>query len=123
MVSAIDAALHDTRFEPVTAAELSSLSLEVTALTPPRPVGSWQDIELGKHGIVLQHGTQRALFLPQVPGEQGWTLEQTLEALSHKAGLPGSAWRSADTKFSVFTGQVFDEPTPAAGAAAPQGAK
>jgi AMMECR1 domain-containing protein len=72
-------------------------------------VKSWQEIVLGKHGIVLEKGRRRALFLPQVPGEQGWNLPQTLDALAHKAGLPRDAWRAPDAKFSVFTGQVFEE--------------
>ena len=112
VVAAASAAFEDPRFEPVTAGELGSLSVEVTALSPPRPVDSWQEIVLGTHGIVLQQGRNRALFLPQVPTEQHWTIEQTLEALSEKAGLPADAWRSPSTKFSVFTGQVFDEQEP-----------
>jgi AmmeMemoRadiSam system protein B/AmmeMemoRadiSam system protein A len=107
--AATDAALHDGRFSPVAPEELSALSVEVTVLTPPRPVDSWRSIVLGRDGIVLTHRRRRAVFLPQVPGEQGWTLEQTLRALSHKAGLPESAWQSPRTRFSVFTGQPFEE--------------
>jgi AmmeMemoRadiSam system protein A len=107
--AAVDAAEHDGRFSPVGADELDSISLEVTALTPPKTVGSWRDIQLGKHGIVLTKGAHRALFLPQVPGEQGWTLEETLRALSRKARLPEDAWRDNETSFAVFSGQVFEE--------------
>ncbi len=107
--AATDAALHDGRFSPVRREELSTISVEVTVLTPPRPIASWRSIVLGRHGIVLQHRGRRALFLPQVPGEQGWTLEQTLRALARKAGLPESAWQSPRTEFSVFTGQPFEE--------------
>ena len=52
---------------------------------------------------------RRAVFLPQVAVEQGWTLEETLEHLSRKAGLDGAAWRDPSTKFSVFEGQVIEE--------------
>jgi AmmeMemoRadiSam system protein B/AmmeMemoRadiSam system protein A len=106
--AALDAALHDPRFEPVAAAELSRLEVEVTVLSPRKPVASWRDIRLGTHGIVLQKGDKAALFLPQVAPEQGWTLEQTLTALSEKAGLPPDGWRDG-ASFSVFTGQVFEE--------------
>jgi len=106
--AAVDAALHDQRFEPVQAAELERLEVDVTVLSPPRPIESWRGIRLGTHGIVLEKQGRRALFLPQVPGEQGWTIEQTLSALSQKAGLPSDAWREG-TSFSVFTGQVFRE--------------
>jgi hypothetical protein len=108
VVAAVSAALHDTRFPPVEAGELDRLDVEVTLLSPPEPVGSWKDIRLGTHGIVLEKGEHRALFLPQVPGEQGWTLDETLSHLSVKAGLPADAWKQG-TRFSVFTGQVLHE--------------
>jgi AmmeMemoRadiSam system protein A len=106
--AALDAALRDPRFEPVVATELSRLELEVTVLSPRTPVDSWRDIRLGTHGIVLRKGDKAALFLPQVAPEQGWTLEQTLDALAEKAGLPSDGWRDG-ASFSVFTGQVFEE--------------
>jgi AmmeMemoRadiSam system protein B/AmmeMemoRadiSam system protein A len=106
--AALDAALNDPRFEPVGAGELARLQVEVTVLSPHRPVVSWRDIRLGTHGIVLRKGDKVALFLPQVAGEQGWTLEQTLDALAQKAGLPSGAWREG-ASLSVFTGQVFEE--------------
>ncbi len=106
--AALDAALRDPRFQPVTATELGRLEIEVTVLSPRKPVASWRDIRLGTHGIVLQKGDKVALFLPQVAPEQGWTLEQTLTALSEKAGLPPDGWKDG-ASFSVFTGQVFEE--------------
>ena len=57
---------------------------------------------------MLQKTGHAALFLPQVAPEQGWNVEQTLEALSEKAGLPKDAWREG-AQLSVFTGQVFPE--------------
>lgn len=106
--AALDAALRDPRFEPVEGLELGRLEIEVTVLSPQTPIGSWKEIQLGRHGIVLEKDGHRALFLPQVPGEQGWTLEQTLEALARKAGLSSGAWREG-ARFSVFSGQVFKE--------------
>lgn len=106
--SAIDAALDDPRFPPVEARELPRLSVEVTALSPIVPIGSWKEIRVGTHGIVLEKGGRRALFLPQVAVEQGWTLEEALEQLARKAGLEPGEWRRG-AAFSVFTGQVFRE--------------
>jgi AmmeMemoRadiSam system protein B/AmmeMemoRadiSam system protein A len=106
--AALDAALRDSRFEPVAAAELARLEVEVTVLSPRKPVESWREIRLGTHGIVLQKGDKAALFLPQVAPENGWTLEQTLAALSEKAGLPPDGWKDG-AGFSVFTGQAFGE--------------
>ena len=106
--AALDAALHDPRFEPVSAAELGRIAIEVTVLSPRKPIASWRDIRLGTHGIVLQKGDKAALFLPQVAPEQGWTIDETLTALSEKAGLPADGWKEG-ARFSVFTGQAFEE--------------
>jgi AmmeMemoRadiSam system protein B/AmmeMemoRadiSam system protein A len=106
--AARDAALDDPRFEDVVASELPGLGIEVTVLSRTRPVGSWKEIELGRHGIVLEKDGKGALFLPQVPEAMGWDRRQTLSALAEKAGLLRNAWRK-DAAFSVFTGQVFKE--------------
>lgn len=106
--SALDAALDDPRFPEVEASELPSLSVEVTVLSPIVPVTTWKDIRIGTHGIVLEKGGRRALFLPQVAVEQKWTLEETLDHLALKAGLGRGEWRTG-ARFSVFTGQLFHE--------------
>ncbi len=106
--SALDAALHDPRFPEVEVSELKKLSVEVTVLSPIVPIGSWKEIRIGTHGIVLEKAGHRALFLPQVAVEQRWTLEETLDHLALKAGLSREEWRSG-ASFSVFTGQVFHE--------------
>lgn len=105
---AINAAVHDTRFYPVSAQELPELDIEISALHPPRPVGSYRDIVLGRHGIVLQKAGRSAVFLPQVAPEQGWDLETTLAHLAMKAGLPPDAWREG-AQFFVFEATVFGE--------------
>jgi len=106
--SALDAALGDPRFPEVEARELPRLAVEVTVLSPIVLVASWKEIRIGTHGIVLEKGGRRALFLPQVAVEQRWTLEETLGHLAMKAGLARDDWKSG-TSFSVFTGPVFHE--------------
>jgi AmmeMemoRadiSam system protein B/AmmeMemoRadiSam system protein A len=106
--AALDAALRDTRFEKVTATELPRLQVEVTVLSPRRSIASASEIRIGTHGVVLEKDGKAALFLPQVAPEQGWNVEQTLDALCGKAGLPNGAWREG-ARLSVFTGQVFAE--------------
>ncbi len=110
VMRAVDAAVHDSRFRPVREEELDRIRIEISALSPPRKVSSWKEIELGKHGILLYYdGRFRAVYLPQVAPEQGWTLEETLSHLSRKGGLPVDAWRSPRAGFRVFTAQVFGE--------------
>ena len=102
---AVDSALGDPRFSPVSERELANLRVEVSVLTPPRPVESWRDIVLGRDGMTLEKNGCFAVFLPQVAPEQAW---DTLSYLSQKAGLSPDAWRSG-AKFETFQAEVFHE--------------
>ena len=107
-VRAADSAIHDPRFMPVTEQELGNLRVEVSALTPPKPVPSWRGIVLGRDGMTLEKDGAFAVFLPQVAPEQGWDLETTLSYLARKAGLSADAWREGAT-FETFQAEVFHE--------------
>src|SRR5947209_2400729 len=83
--------LQDPRFthEPVRADELSMLELEVSVLSPARPVESPLEFDPLEHGIYLTFGGRSGCFLPQVARETGWTREQLLDSLCiEKLGLP-----------------------------------
>jgi AmmeMemoRadiSam system protein A len=108
---AVDAAVHDRRFTPVSADELKKLDVEISVLTKPRKVDSYDDIVIGKHGMVVHKHGRSAVYLPQVAPEQGWNIEQTLSHLSRKAGLGPDDWREG-AWFEVFEAQVFKEKTP-----------
>jgi len=107
MSSAVSAA-HDPRFPRLTTEELDGVDLEVSVLSPPRPVPGPEAIRVGTHGVILHKSGRSAVFLPQVAPEQGWDRDTMLGHLARKAGLPGDAWRSGAT-FEVFTAQVFRE--------------
>ena len=106
---AVDSAFRDPRFPQLSPDEFRRVEIEISALTPSRPVNSWQEIEIGRHGMTITKDGRSAVFLPQVAPEQGWNLEQTLTYLSRKAGLSGDAWRSPDARFTVFEAIVFKE--------------
>ncbi|MCF7838797.1 MAG: AmmeMemoRadiSam system protein A [Candidatus Marinimicrobia bacterium] len=107
---AVNPAFHDGRFMPCTAPELKEVSVEISALSPPCEVTDYSAIALGRHGIVLSKSGRSAVFLPQVPGEQGWDLPCTLTHLARKAGLPPDAWK-INAHFQVFEATVFrDDP-------------
>ncbi|MBN2171676.1 MAG: AmmeMemoRadiSam system protein B [Candidatus Krumholzibacteriota bacterium] len=106
--AALQAAFEDRRFPPVTADELDGLTISISLLTPMRPVDGPGDIVLGRDGIVLEKGGRRAVYLPQVAPEQGWTLEETLSHLAEKAGLDADAWRRG-ARFQTFQAEVFGE--------------
>lgn len=101
------AALADPRFVPVGAADLPALDIEISVLTPMRAVSSLDEIVLGRHGVQLEVGPRRSLFLPGVAEDQGWELVQLLEHLALKAGLPRTAWRHG--RLAVFETESFGE--------------
>jgi MEMO1 family protein len=105
---ALQAAFEDPRFRPVTAQELSDLEIEISVLTPMKPVPGPEAIVVGRDGVLLQKGGRSAVFLPQVAPEQGWGRDEMLDNLSQKAGLSASAWREG-TQFSTFQALVFGE--------------
>ncbi len=105
---ALDAALHDSRFPPLTASELPDVTIEVSVLSSLRPITEPQEIVAGRDGVVLQSGAAGGVFLPQVWQETGWTRVEFLRELAHqKAGLDPDAWRQA--QLSVFHDQAFGE--------------
>jgi AmmeMemoRadiSam system protein A len=104
---AISAATNDFRFSPVTASELDDILIEVSALSPFRPIGSPDEIQIGRHGLLIRREFRVGLLLPQVASDRGWDRDEFLRAICMKAGLPNDAWRDAD--LYVFTAEVFEE--------------
>lgn len=105
--TAVAAAFHDTRFHPVSGEEAPHLEIEISVLSPLRPIQP-REIEIGRHGLVVARGNQRGLLLPQVPLEYGWDVETFLEETCHKAGLPGDAWQHG-AAIEGFTAEVFGD--------------
>jgi len=106
---AVAAASQDFRFASIAEKELGRLRIEISALTLPRAVGSPDEVEVGRHGIIISRGHSSGLLLPQVPGEYGWDRETFLRHGCLKAGLPDDAWKKG-AKIEVFEAQVFGEP-------------
>lgn len=101
------AAMQDPRFNPLTEDELQDLDIEISVLTPLRPIASIEEIEVGKHGLMIIRGPFSGLLLPQVATQYGWDRKTFLEHTCMKAGLPVDAWKDPDTKIFVFTADVF----------------
>jgi AmmeMemoRadiSam system protein A len=97
----------DPRFDPVRLEELGHLRIEISVLAPEYRVRALEDIQVGRHGLIVEHGAQRGLLLPQVAVEHGWDAVAFLEHTSLKAGLARHGWRDACIK--SFEAQVFGE--------------
>jgi len=106
--AAASAAFRDPRFSPVTASEVSGLTVQVSVLFPLVPLAA-TEVVVGTHGLVVRYAGRSGLLLPQVAVAQGWDRETFLEHTCRKAGLPRDAWRKADCEVLGFTAEVFGE--------------
>ena len=108
ITSTRNSALNDHRFPPVRLEEVDKLEIEISILSPPKK-SKLEDIEIGKHGLIVEGGSLSAVYLPQVATEIGWTFDQWLDSLCDKANLPTSYWKEKEAKFKTFTAQIINE--------------
>ena len=101
------AAFEDTRFPPITRADLPALEVSLSILSTLQAVRPEQ-VEIGRHGLVISQHGQRGLLLPQVAVEHGWDAATFLEQTCRKAGLPQDAWQKG-AKIEAFSAEVFGD--------------
>ena len=107
---AVEAAISDPRFPPVTLGELKDIDIEISVLSPMQKIDNPDKIRLGIDGVLVRKGFRSGVFLPQVATETGWNKDEFLSNLcSHKAGLASDAWKDKDTEILIFTAEVFSE--------------
>ena len=108
------AAFHDPRFPPLGAGEFGTTSIEVSLLSADERIDAHDEdgviarLRPGVDGVIVQHGANRATFLPQV-----WATFKDargfLTALKRKAGLPEDFW-SPQLNVSRYTVTKWAEP-------------
>ncbi len=106
--AAVNAATEDRRFPPLTPEELEEISIEISVLSPLKRITTIDEIEVGKHGLVIVAEGRSGLLLPQVASEEGWSRQEFLQAICRKAGLPEDAWQQGAALYT-FTAVVFGE--------------
>lgn len=83
--NAIEAAVSDPRFSPVTEDELNELEVSVDVLTEPEPA-QFNELDPNKYGIIVRSGYRSGLLLPNLEGVD--TAEKQLNIALRKAGIP-----------------------------------
>ncbi len=109
MEMAMAAATRDPRFEPVAPEELVKLEIEISVLSKLHPIESPEEIEIGKHGVLLRADGHQGLLLPQVATSAGWSAEELLSATCRKASLPKDRWQKPDCETFIFSAEIFAE--------------
>ena len=107
--SAMNAAFRDPRFSPVSREEWQHLELEISVMGPIERVLCFDEILVGRDGLIISRGGLAGLLLPQVATEHNWDRETFLSQTCVKAGLSPVAWRTPDTKIERFSAEVFGE--------------
>ncbi len=107
--NAINAALRDPRFPPVTYKELKEIKIEITILSPLKKIKDLNEIQVGKHGLFIKKGIYQGLLLPQVAVEYHWDRETFLRHTCLKAGLPPESYKDKDTEIYIFEGLIISE--------------
>jgi AmmeMemoRadiSam system protein A len=111
---AISAALEDPRFPRVSPDELPRIQIEVSVLTPKKPLSYEGPQDLLKKitpfvdGIVLKDGFYKATFLPQV-WEKIPDQKQFLSQLCMKMGASGDLWTRKPLEVYIYQVQEFHE--------------
>jgi AmmeMemoRadiSam system protein A len=101
------AASEDPRFYPVRLDEVHDLRISLSVLSQLQTISAEQ-VEIGRHGLVISQGGLRGLLLPQVPVEHGWDRTTFLEQTCLKAGLAPDAWRAV-AHVEAFTAEAFGD--------------
>ena len=102
------ACTRDPRFTAVTRLELPELEIELSVLGPLERWARLDEIEVGRHGLVVEVGRRRGLLLPQVAIEWQWDRLTFVEQTCTKAGVSLHAWKTGATLWR-FEAEVFSE--------------
>lgn len=107
--NAIAAGTRDPRSKPCSLADVDSLHVELSILSPLEPIGSEADIRVGVDGIVLVHESRRATFLP-VMWERLPDTPTFMGELRRKAGLAHDF--AGDVQLMRYTVDHFEDRAP-----------
>ncbi|MEM7474411.1 MAG: AmmeMemoRadiSam system radical SAM enzyme [Planctomycetota bacterium] len=110
--AAYKTAKEDKRMAALSLAELPYLDIDLTLLGPfvkmqAQGAARQDNIEIGKHGLMIQKGQKNGLLLPSVAVDRGWTPFQFLQGVCNKAGLSVGDWESPDTDVFTFDGTAM----------------
>lgn len=100
--------MADPRFAPVTLAELPHLTVEISALGPLVPIAP-DEVEIGRHGLMITGEAGSALLLPHVPLAFKWDRAEFLARLCEKGGLDRDAWSDPALRLLGFETDTWEE--------------
>ena len=106
--TAISSAVDDARFPTLKISELPDVLIKINLLSPLTP-SKPEDVEIGKHGIMIKKGSKGALFLPEVAVSNDWDIHTFFGELCRKADLPQGSCLDREAELYVFESEAWDE--------------
>ncbi len=94
----VSACARDPRFDPVTAEELPLLEYSVDVLGEAEPIGSPDQLDPKRYGVIVVSGRRRGLLLPDLEGVD--TVQEQIAIARRKAGI-GSKEKVELQRFEV----------------------
>jgi uncharacterized protein (TIGR00296 family) len=102
---------------PISSNEVNEIIIELNVISDPMPLSTSyirrrNNIEIGKHGIMIEYGTHRSIVLPSYAIDNKLNATKFLEAASLAAGLEKDHWKQPSVKVYRFEVQRFIEESP-----------
>ena len=69
----------------------------------------FEQVEVGRDGLMVKVDLHSGLLLPQVATENGWDRTEFLEQACLKAGLPKKSYLSPKAEVYRFSAEVFSD--------------
>ncbi|MBI4430536.1 MAG: AmmeMemoRadiSam system protein A [Candidatus Omnitrophica bacterium] len=105
---AVASASRDFRFPALDQSEWPGIRIEISVLSPLTRILSPNDMEIGRHGIVVKKDGRTGVYLPEVAPEAGWSKEEFFRRCAKdKAGLSEDEIEGAE--IYVFSSQKISE--------------
>ena len=83
--NAVSASTRDPRFDPVRPDELEKLEINVDVLTAPEKIGSKDELDVKRYGVIVSSGSKRGLLLPDLDGVD--TVDEQVDIAMRQGGI------------------------------------
>ena len=89
--------------------ELPYLRIQINIFSALHQIYNKEEIEIGKHGLYVNHPEGEGLLFPQRAVEMDYDEVIFLNEVCHKAGLPSFTWEDDECKVYTFETIVFSD--------------
>jgi len=86
---------------------VKNMKVRISVLSSLERIQNLEEIEIGKHGLMLKLDMHNGIVLPSEAKEQGWDTTQFLEQICLKAGLPKNSYKDKYAEIYKFTAEEF----------------